>query len=312
MPHRAFLPEGHRFGGEDNTLFTSSRQGIEQAWLEGRIIEGRATLCDRAHNLHVELSDGIEGIIPHDETALGIAEGNVREIAVLSKVGKAVCFKVIAYADGKYILSRRAAQQEALNHIMAFSRLGDVIPVRVTHLENFGAFVDFGCGNISLIGIENISISRISHPSDRFAHRQDIFAVITGKDKAAGRINLSHRELLGTWEDNCQSFNCGMTVGGIVRGVEDYGVFVELSPNLSGLAEYRKDVHTGMPVSVYIKSIIPQRMKIKLIIIDALDCVGKSEIASSDYFIKEGNIQHWRYSPVECSSKIIESTFLPQ
>ena len=78
------------------------------------------------------------------------------------------------------------------------------------------------------------------------------------------RITLTHRELLGTWEENAALFAAGETVRGIVRSVEPYGVFIELAPNLSGLAENREGLTPGTPVSVYIKSILPQRMKIKL------------------------------------------------
>ena len=52
-------------------------------------------------------------------------------------------------------------------------RCGDIIDCRVTHLEPFGCFVDIGCGIASLIPIDCISISRISHPSDRFRVGQE-------------------------------------------------------------------------------------------------------------------------------------------
>ena len=45
---------------------------------------------------------------------------------------------------------------------------GDIISACVTHLEPFGAFVDIGCGVVSFIGIENISVSRITHPIRAF------------------------------------------------------------------------------------------------------------------------------------------------
>lgn len=47
-----------------------------------------------------------------------------------------------------------------------------------------------------------------------------------------GRIVLTLRELLGTWSENAACFAPGETVVGIVRSVEDYGVFIEIAPNL--------------------------------------------------------------------------------
>ena len=84
------------------------------------------------------------------------------------------------------------------------------------------------------------------------------------------------------------------------------GIFVELAPNLAGLAELREDVHVGQFAAVYIKSIIPEKMKIKLVIVDTQ---GDATCADSpDYFISEGHIDYWRYSPNE-SQKVIETDF---
>ena len=79
--------------------------------------------------------------------------------------------------------------------------------------------------------------------------------------------------------------------------MEDYGVFVELSPNLSGLAEKKEGLRPGDPVSVYIKSMIPDKMKVKLVIIDRLPKGRKAFIKEEDYFIRSGNIKEWIYSP---------------
>ena len=145
-----------------------------------------------------------------------------------------------------------------------------MIPARVTHLEPFGAFVDAGCGVPSLIGIENLSVSRICHPGDRLTVGQSILAAVRTVEPENRRISLTHRELLGTWAQNAALFSVGETVRGVVRSIEPYGVFIELTPNLSGLAEPRADLRPGMAVSVYIKSILPQRMKVKLTVIDVL------------------------------------------
>ncbi len=45
------------------------------------------------------------------------------------------------------------------------------------------------------------------------------------------------------------------------------GIFIELKPNLVGLAEYKDGIQYGENVSVYIKKIIPEKKKVKLLII---------------------------------------------
>ena len=84
---------------------------------------------------------------------------------------------------------------------------------------------------------------------------------------------------------------------------------MELKPNLAGLAECRDDVYVGQSAAVYIKSIIPEKMKIKLIIIDAQD--AEIDVEPLEYFIdteKTTHIDSWLYSP-EGSSRIIETIF---
>lgn len=304
-----YLPEGQLINNPDNKNYLKTVFLLQEAMQQGRILESRAIICDSEHNLIVDLPC-IKGIIPRNEGAIGIEEGTTRDIALISKVNKPVCFKVTNITtDSKNepiaILSRKAVQLECMDEYISKLSPGCVISAKVTHLEQFGCFVDVACGIASLIPIDTISVSRISHPSDRFTPGQDIYAVIKSIDN--GRIFLSHKELLGTWEDNADKFHSGETVSGIVRSVEDYGIFIELAPNLAGLAEPRENVSVGQHASVYIKAIIPEKMKIKLIIVDVFD--AKYPANEPEYFIKTGQIDVWRYSS-ESSDKIIETRFI--
>ncbi|MEG1774778.1 MAG: 30S ribosomal protein S1, partial [Oscillospiraceae bacterium] len=163
-----------------------------------------------------------------------------------------------------------------------------------------------GCGLASMIPIDAISISRIAHPRDRFRVGQSIRAVV--RTLEPNRVCLSHKELLGTWEENASRFSPGETVAGIIRSVESYGVFVELTPNLAGLAEPREGVRCAQHASVFIKSLIPQKMKVKLILIDAFD--ADYPPSAPDYWITEGRLTRWRYSP-DCADRVLETIFCP-
>ena len=304
----SYLPEGCRTGTPENNSALQNIATLQEAASKGTILEGRALVCDYDHNLIVDLGF-TKGIIPRNEGAIGIDDGSTRDIAIISRVNKPVCFKVTGlYNEAGQIhptLSRRAAQKECMEKYISTLEAGQVIDARVTHLEPFGCFVDIGCGIPSLIPIDAISVSRISHPSDRFSIGQDIKVIVKSKDDS-GRINLSHKELLGTWDENAALFHPGETVAGVVRSVEDYGVFVELTPNLAGLAEPCPGVKPGQQASVYIKSLIPEKMKVKLIIVDAFD--AHYGINAPDYYITSGKMTDWRYSP-ETSDRIIESIF---
>ena len=305
-----YMPEGHLISTESNRLYTSSLKNLEIAMRRGLILEGIACICDCTDmSLKVKLGN-FEGKIEHSETMY--CDGEIKDIAVISRVGKPVCFKVVSIdtKNGEPLirLSRREAQKECTENFISHLKAGDIIPSVVTHLDPFGAFVDIGCGIISLITIDCISVSRIFHPSDRLFVGQRLHTVVKCRDGETGRIYMSLRELLGTWEENAAAFTPYSTVPGIVRSVEDYGVFVELSPNLAGLAELREDVMPGDACSVYIKNIIPERMKIKLVIIDI---TGESTREPLKYFVDVGKVHHmdsWYYSPLG-AKKRVETVF---
>lgn len=305
---KKYLPEGYFFETKENKEAIKNLTTLENTFKEQKVIEARALMCDSGHNLIVDLN-GIKGIIPRNEGAIGISDGTVRDIAIISKVGKPVCFLITSLEEdekGETVayLSRKAAQEKAKEEYLSSLTSGDIIDAAITHLEPFGAFCDIACGIPSLLPIDSISVSRISHPKDRFSPGDRIKTVI--KSIENGRFTLSQKELLGSWEENASLFKQGETVSGIIRSVEDYGVFVELMPNLAGLAEPKDNVFPSQNASVYIKSIIPEKMKIKLIIIDSFD--ASSTKPAEKYFYEGEHIDCWQYSP-EVSEKTIKTLF---
>ena len=277
---------------------------VKNAMQSKAVLEGRVVLCDREHNLHIDLG-GISGIIPYNEGAVGIIEGTVRDIALISKVNKRVCFRVMGIHKDEYnqpvvILSRRSVQLDCFKDFINKLNQGDIIDARVTRLESFGAFIDIGAGINSLIPIDMLSVSRISHPSQRLSDGQMIRVALKKREET--KLTFTLKELLGTWEENACRFSVGETVTGIVRSVESYGIFVELAPNLAGLAELCDGVQVGQRVSVFIKSIIPEKMKIKLIVVDSFNETAAPE--ELEYFVKDDHLSKWQYSPAESQKQI--------
>jgi small subunit ribosomal protein S1 len=306
---KKYYPEGIIYENKYNKKCMESINSLRECFLSERILEAKATMCDHDHNLYVDLGV-MQGIIPREECAIGISDGSVRDIAIISRVNKPVVFKIIDFMDDEAgartaILSRKRVQEECAEEYISTLSPGDIIDARVTHNESFGSFCDIGCGISALLPIDSISVSRIPHPDVRFAVNTMIKAVVKSIDEL-GRVTLSHKELLGTWNENAEMFKAGQTVGGVVRSIEKYGVFIELSPNLAGLAEYSYDVNEGDSASVYIKSINPEKMKIKLSIVDSFP--EKAEPKPVRYFYNDDHIDIWKYSP-EISEKVIESVF---
>lgn len=313
-----YLPEGELLYTAKNRELTLSREGLEKAMCEEIPVEGVAKLCDSDRILHVDLGIAHGILLPDD--ALYCRPGEVRkDVALITRVGKPVVsiIKRLEEKGGEItaILSRKDAQERCQRALFSSLRPGDLHFAKVTHMEPFGAFLDLGCGVSALLPVDSISVSRISHPRDRLSCGERLPVVVKSMDRESGRVTLSLRELLGTWEENAARFEAGQTVFGILRSVEPYGAFVELAPNLAGLAELREFSReellsgVGEAVSVYIKSICPERMKVKLVLIDF--CKGVFPTREKIFFVDPEVTPHlsrWRYSPPD-SQKLVESNF---
>ena len=138
----------------------------------------------------------------------------------------------------------------------------------VKNIQPYGAFIHTDNGLEGLLYIEDISVARIKTPFERFKIGQRIDVLIKDVDLEKNKIYFSYKELLGTWEDNVKEFKEKIVVQGIVRETEKNkrGIFIELKPNLVGMAEYKEGMEYGQKVDVYIKKIVEDKKKIKLII----------------------------------------------
>ena len=273
------------------------------------ILQATALAFDTQRQLRFEIG-GVRAVMPFAQCADGAGDGSVRDIAVLTRVGRPTCFVIEGLDTDEngqpfYRLSRAEAQRMCKADYLDALRPGDILPCCVTHIEPFGAFCDVGCGISALLPIDCLSVSRISSPADRVSVGQQILCAIKARD-AQGRFVLTIRELLGTWAENAAAFSVGETVVGIVRSVEEYGTFVEIAPNLAGLAESCPALRPGQAVSVYIKNILPEKMKIKLVVVN--HSLSQGHRFELRYFITEGHIDRWLYSTPE-SRKRIETDF---
>lgn len=299
-----YLAEGAGCFPERYSLDALRRAAEEQAILESRALSFGT---DRALRLQLGCCGAV---MPYEECADGVREGTVRDIALMTRVGKPVCFVVTGVGQGPdgaplVSVSRARAQRRCRTEYLDRLVPGDVLPCRVTHIEPFGAFCDVGCGISALLPIDSLSVSRIASPADRVEVGQALTCVLKSRD-AAGRLVLSLKELLGTWEQNAAQFTAGETVVGIVRGIEPYGVFIELAPNLAGLAEASPGLARGQLVSVYIKSILPDRMKIKLTVLQrAEQCSFRFPLRVYD---ASRHIARWTYS-VPNAPRPVETVF---
>ena len=267
MEYQKFIPEGWN---EDENAYTFSE--LKSALNSQKVLSGRVVECDSNNNLHVDLGNSISGIIPRQEFEfINVDEhGYCNPKICKGKVNSFVSFRVKEiYNDSKIILSRRSVQKDAINWIKEDLKPGTVVNGIVKNIRKFGAFIEIGGGVVGLLHIEDISVSRIKTPEERLKIGQKIPVMIKYVDIDKNKIVLTYKELLGDWDDNVKDYEEKTVVEGIVKEADQYknGIFIELKPNLVGLAEYKEGLEYGQKVNVYIKKIMKDRKKIKLLII---------------------------------------------
>ena len=267
MEYQKFIPEGWI---ENNTQLDISN--VKDAYKNKEVLSGKVYKCDLNGTLHVNLGNDIDGVIPQNEFEyINVDEYGFCDYKICrSKVNSFVNFVVKdVYDERKVLLSRKEVQKEAIDWVKNDLKPGMVVDGIVKNIRKFGAFVEIGGGIVGLLHIEDISVSRIKSPEERLKVDQKIKVMIKSIDVEKNKIVLTYKELLGNWEENIKEYSEKTIVDGIVKEADKFknGIFIELKPNLVGLAGYKEGLEYGQAVKVYIKKIIRDRKKIKLLII---------------------------------------------
>ncbi len=132
----------------------------------------------------------------------------------------------------RVIITRRKLLRREL---MSEFQVGQQVEGRVSSITDFGAFVDIG-GVDGMVHVSRISRRRINHPGDVLKKGDTIKAIIKDIDPEGERISLSMKELEeDSWGNVAQEFPVGSRNKGIVRGLTDFGAYVQLKPGVEGL-----------------------------------------------------------------------------
>ncbi len=246
---------------------------IEEYIDSKKIFQGIVKECDENLNLHVTFGDNLLGIMPRTEVeGINLEEDGLPKVNLCKgKVHKFVQFNIKGLDElNNLILSRKNVQNDTISWVKNELKVGEKLNGIVKSIKPYGVFVEVAGGVVGLLHIEDISVARIKSPEERFKIGQNIDVVVKLVNKDKGKIILSYKEMFGTWEENIEKYQRGSNAKGIVREHEKNknGIFIELEPNLVGMAEYQEGLNYGEVVDVYIKKIDSERKKVKLLIIN--------------------------------------------
>ena len=146
--------------------------------------------------------------------------------------------KLIDINEGeeKLIVSEKASWEEKQRDVIASYKVGDAVEGRVTAVTDFGVFVEFGKDKLEgLVHISELAWQRIDDPADIVKVGDQIKAEIINVE--GSKIFLSMKKLKDDpWKHVHERYRVGQTVKGKVLKVNPFGLFVELDPEIHGLA----------------------------------------------------------------------------
>lgn len=251
------------------------KQKSPNPWLDvdskfpvGSKLQGKVTNL-LPYGAFVELEKGIEGLVHISEMSWKKKIGHPSE---LLKVGDEVGVVVldIDRQNQRISLGIKQLEQDPWGDIETKYIVGTKVQGKVRNLVDYGAFIELEEGLDGLVHVTDVSwTKKITHPKEVFKKGQDVEAVILSVDKQNRKIALGIKQLTeDPWPTIATEYPSGIVIEGTITKIVNFGVFVELRPDLEGLihiSELRQDSSARLD-ALYT---VGQQIKVRILKVDA-------------------------------------------
>jgi small subunit ribosomal protein S1 len=168
-----------------------------------------------------------------------ISWGRINKAADVLSVGQQIEVKVLKMDPAKRRVSvgMKQLQPHPWDSVASKYRVGERVRGTVTHVMDFGAFVELEPGVEGLIHVSEMSwVKKVRKPSDLVKPGETVDAVILAVNPAEQRMSLGLKQALGDpWADAAQKFSVGSEIEGPVVSLTKFGAFVQLAEGIEGM-----------------------------------------------------------------------------
>jgi len=200
---------------------------------EGKMVTGRVNSITK-FGVFVDLGE-IDGLI-HPEN---LSWGWVKDPHSVVSVGDKVEVKVLKMdkEKRKISLGLKQTKPDPWTQVQKKYQIGEQVVGKVTHLTNFGAFVEIEEGLEGLIHVSDLSWDkRIGHPKEILCKEEKIEVKILDINAEKKKIALGLKQIKpNPWEKLLQEYKVGDLISGRVQQITNFGVFINLAPGIDGL-----------------------------------------------------------------------------
>ena len=230
---KSFAPESS-FSLDKNM----SEEKICRAHSTGDFLVAKVLLWNsQEEHLYVYLGNDFYGIIPIEEiTIYPIKQSSYFSVGstIYTLVGKTICVCVKSISDETIILSRKENMLKAFEYLKNNNE--KIIFAQVTGIENYGLFLDVGCGITGLIPYKELTASKISNPKDVDFHlKQYLYTKIQKIDEEKYHLSLTYKSL-------CQNLTSTLNENDIIVAtclsqLNEEGYFGYINPNTAAIID---------------------------------------------------------------------------
>ncbi len=255
---------------ERDQIKTQTLQTLE----EGKVVKGVIKNITE-YGAFVDLG-GIDGLLHITD----MSWGRVNHPSELFQVGDEVTVRVLKYnAETERVsLGLKQTQEDPWNHAEEAYPPGKKVHGKVMSITDYGAFVELEAGVEGLIHVSEMSwTKKVKHPSKLLEIGQELDCQVLEVDAKSKRISLGLKQLEpDPWTLFTEKYKPGDKIGGKVRSLTDYGVFIGIEEGVDGMV-HKSDLswtakvnnpsdlyHKGDDVEAIILSINHDEKKVSL------------------------------------------------
>ena len=232
---------------------------------EGKTINGRVgSITD--FGVFVDLG-GVDGLIHPENLSWGWVKDPHQVVSLGEKI-EVVILK-LDRDKRKISLGLKQTQPDPWSDVEKKYQVGSKIKGKVTHLTNFGAFVEVEKGLEGLIHISDLTWDKyVQHPQEILREEEEVEVKILDIDIEKRKISLGLKQTKPEpWEKLLKECKKGDIISGKVQEVTNFGIFVNLIPGVDGFIHISELSKEYVPDPKKIVS-VGEEIKAKVINID--------------------------------------------
>ena len=254
--------------------FSAERSALMDNLQEGAVVRGTVkNLTD--YGAFVDLG-GIDGLLHITD----MAWKRVKHPSEVVKVGDEVEVRILKFdrERSRVSLGLKQLGADPWQNIARRYPPSTRVFGKVTNIADYGAFVEIEDGVEGLVHVSEMDWTNKNVNPAKVVHTgQEVEVMVLDVDEERRRISLGLKQCQANpWKEFAENYNRGDKVGGQIKSITDFGIFIGLQGNIDGLVhlsdiswdqpgeEAVRNYQKGQQLEAMVLSIDPERERISL------------------------------------------------